>query len=329
MDLTKSDAGIIGLNSAGVWARPPVTCLHSGKLDLGELRKYADSLNAKKIDAVVVWHPADSPVHLDDSGRKAILETWVSALSPVKSVVAVISHAETTDSFADALGSAQKMAVMAQDAGAKAMIIQPPIAFRNDEQVWQKTFAYHQAILESVQIPGVLLQDYQNPDPLIYPNELADDLLTLPQVKSIWVNTFDSMAKIQNMAGILRLHPEKILISGSDRCAGHAIMTGANILISQAAAHSPDPYSELLKAYHTQDFARFMKINKIVDALGQTIIQESESLNSARILKCLAMWGTVAPHVTDGNHQPPVTVQELQKINAILTVLQKRFDQLL
>lgn len=319
---------MIDLTRTNLWIQPPSFQEPNGDINFAELNRYTGWLSGKNLDAVMLWHPSGLAGERPLEERLKCLQTWSSALGSDKFVITVITPDTNAVSFTEALQKAQELARLAQDSGASALVIQPPGSFNDDEQVWQKTFAWHQAILESVQIPGVLLQDDQLTGSLTYPVDLIDDLLTLPYVMGVWVQTFDSMTKLQDMAGVLRLHAEKRLIAGSDRCIGAALMSGADTIVSDTAAAFPEPVGELVRSYKSGQFDRFMKLHKIVDAFSQTVVREPMTSSSLRLKSALALAGVLEPSSASVPNGERLEQAELQKINTIMSVLKRRLEQI-
>lgn len=329
VDRIKSIARKIDFSSARLWVHDPLPSSDSQSQMSDSRKRLAEWINTQPVDAVVVWNYSRSESQCQDKSPGDVLRTWVSSLSGDKAVITVISHEENSTTFADILSSARNKAIEAQELGASALLLMPPTGFGSDDQVWQKTFAYHQSILEAVQIPGVLVQESPSNQTLVYPMELADDLLTLPQILGIFLNTTDSLIRIQDFAGLLRLHPEKKLLSGMDRASAAALMAGATGLVSQTALAFPELFATLLKTYFANDYQRFVPVAKIADSLSQTISHDSISNTAARLRAWLAMDKTAESiHELFLNDLQGLESQELLKFSTVSQVLKKRYSQI-
>ena len=62
----------------------------------------------------------------------------------------------------------------------------------------------------------------------------------------------------QRIAGVLRQHPTKLLITGEDRFLGYSLLLGARAALIGMGAALPDLQADLLRARAAEDWARFV-----------------------------------------------------------------------
>jgi 4-hydroxy-tetrahydrodipicolinate synthase len=328
MDRIESGEAPKALSESLLWAAVPVPCRHSGEIDTDAQNRYAHWFFRQKTDGVVVWAHTGRGLHWNENQRGLILETWHKNRTTGKFVIAAAGAPPSAKSFADALAAAREMAIQAETLGADAIMIHPPTFLRGDDQIWQKCFAFHQAVLESVKIPGVLFYLYEKAGGLSYPMDLLDDLLILPQVLGIKVATLDSVMTFQEIAGVMKLHPDKKLITGEDRFLGYSLMAGAKSALIGMASAFVAPQADLIKAWRDQDLNRFMKLSQIVDAFAMTTFRKPMEGYIGRMLACLVHEGVIPAEAAFDPDGPGLEQGEFQKIGTIIGVLQKRYAQL-
>ena len=315
------------ITTTTLWAATPVPAQKNFQIDSDSLHHYAQWLFQKPVGGVALNAHTGRGLHWAEAQRALILETWAAHRPPGKTIIAAVGAPHQPADFASALSAARDMAQQAADLGADALMVHPPTFLKGDDQVWQKTFAFHQAVLESVQIPGVLFYLYEDAGGLSYPNDLLDDLLTLPQVLGIKVATLDSVMTFQQIAGIMRLHRGKKLITGEDRFLGYSLMAGAQAALIGMASAFTEPQSAMINAYQASDYARFMKLSAIVDAFAQTTFAKPLEGYIARMLACLVHEGVLKPENANDPFGPTLDPAEFARIGTIMNVLKRRFHE--
>lgn len=328
MDRIESGDPAQSLSSSHLWAAVPVPCRASGEIDTDAQNRYAHWFFSQKADGVVVWAHTGRGLFWNENQRGQILETWHKTRTPGKFVIAAAGAPPDANSFMSALAAARDMAQQAESLGADAIMIHPPCFLRGDDQIWQKCFAFHQAVLESVRIPSVLFYLYEKAGGLSYPMDLLDDLLTMPQVMGIKVATLDSVMTFQEIAGVMKLHTDKKLITGEDRFLGYSLMAGAQSALIGMSSAFVAPQADLIKAWHEQDLPRFIKLSQIVDAFSFTTFRQPMEGYIARMLACLVHEGVLEANSAHDPFGPGLEPGEFQKIGTILKVLQRRYKGL-
>jgi len=317
------------INTTTLWAAVPVPVQKNFQIDSENLHKYAHWLFQRPIGGVVLNAHTGRGLHWADDQRELILEVWNQHRPVGKSIIAAVGAPKNAADFASACSVARDMAQQAQDCGADGLMIHPPVFLKGDQQIWQKCFAYHREVIESVQIPSLLFYLYEEAGGLSYPNDLIDDLLTLPQVLGIKVATLDSVMTFQEIAGLMRLHPQKKLITGEDRFLGYSFMAGAKAALIGMAAAFVEPQADMITTYQSGDYERFHKLSAIIDAFSQTTFRKPMEGYIARMLACLVHEGAIDAIAAHDPFGTGLEAGEFERIGTILNVLKRRYEAIL
>ncbi len=206
-------------------------------------REYAKWMARQPVAGVAVWAHTGRGLHLMPEQRRAVLGTWRAAL-PDKVIVA---GADTLEVARDA-----------KVGGADALLAFP----RRDEPV-----GFHAAL--GRELPVIAFYLYEAAGGVSYDNQTLHAILGLPEVIGIKVATLDSVVTFQRIAGLVRLHPEKLLITGEDRFLGYSLTLGARAALVGMGAALTDLQVELLRAFRTDNFAKFVRLSGVCDRFAQ------------------------------------------------------------
>src|SRR5438445_471832 len=135
---------------------------------------------------------------------------------------------------------------MARDAkagGADALLAFP----RAEDPV-----AYHQAL--GRELPVIAFYLYEAAGGVAYDNPTLHALLSLTAVVGIKVATLDSVMTFQRIAGLIREHHDKLLITGEDRLLGYSLTMGARAALVGMGAALTDGQVALLEAFRSGAF---------------------------------------------------------------------------
>src|SRR3990172_11684026 len=154
-----------------------------------------------QVAGVAVWPNTGRGPHLSAEQRRQVLATWRAAL-PMSVIVA---GANSPD-----------MARDAQAGGADALLAFP----RTEDPV-----GYHQAL--GRELPVIAFYLYEAAGGVAYHNETLHAILKLPPAIGIKVATLDSVMTFQRIAGLMRDHPGKLLITGDDSFLRYSLTMGA------------------------------------------------------------------------------------------------------
>src|SRR3989449_2247109 len=172
---------------------------------------YTTLFRSHQVAGVAVWAHTGRGPHLSRAERRRVLAAWRAAL-PMSPIVAGATSLE--------------MAVDARAGGANALLAFP----RADDPV-----GYHEALAR--ELPVIAFYLYEAAGGVAYDNQTLHAILALPSVIGIKVATLDSVMTFQRIAGLMRDHPDKLLITGEDRFLGYSLAMGARAaLIGLGAA---------------------------------------------------------------------------------------------
>src|SRR5260370_13433282 len=118
---------------------------------------------------------------------------------------------------------------------------------------------YHAAL--GAELPVIAFYIYESAGGIPYDNPTLHAILELPAVVGIKVATLDSVWTFQRLAGLMRQHPDKLLITGEDRFFGYSLTMGARCALNGLAAALTDLQANLLEAFHTEALAKFVRLS--------------------------------------------------------------------
>ncbi len=136
--------------------------------------------------------------------------------------------------------------------------------------------------------PAIVFHLYAAAGGVSYSDEVLDALLDLPEVAGIKVATLDSVMTFQRIAGLLRKHPGKRLITGEDRFLGYSIMMGATTALIGMGAALTDIQADLLQSHAAADWDRFHRLSAVCDEFAQATFTEPMEGYIRRMLWALA-----------------------------------------
>ncbi|WP_334076587.1 dihydrodipicolinate synthase family protein [Paenibacillus sanfengchensis] len=276
----------------------PVPRYRNGKIHAEAQRSYAAYLCAQNIAGVSVWVHTGRGLHLSREERALVIGTWKECLGPDQLLIAgagarpdpALNGADRVEAWRrDSLFMAEE----ARRAGADALLVFPP-AILNGLEERERNDAiveYHRELAEAG-LPLILFYLYEEAGGVKYPAALLRELLTFPQVAGIKMAALDSVMTLQEVAFLLRNEfPDKLLITGEDRMFGYSLMCGATAALVGLGAAYPNIQSDLISAYLTRDYARFMDLSARVDGYARTVFTPPMDKYILRLLTCLGAGG--------------------------------------
>ncbi|MGH7606852.1 MAG: dihydrodipicolinate synthase family protein, partial [Gemmatimonadales bacterium] len=220
--------------------------------------------------------------------RRAVLETWRTAL-PDKVIIAGAMDVAT--------------ARAARAGGADALLAFPR---RGDAA------AYHAELAS--ELPVVAFYLYEAAGGVAYDDATVHDMLALPGVIGIKIATLDSVMTFQRLAGLVREHPGKLLITGEDRFLGYSLMLGARAALIGMAAALTDLQAALLRAFASGDDRAFLRLSAQFDAFSQATFRDPMEGYIRRMLWALAADGVIPDDACDDPWGPPLPVAERERV---------------
>lgn len=253
-------------------------------LDQRAQRDYAGWMARQPVAGVAVWAHTGRGPHLSAEQRRLVLESWREAL-PDRVLVA--GARDVT------------MAIEARRGRADALLAFP----ERDDPV-----AYHTRL--SRELPLIAFWLYEAAGGVAYDDDTLHRILDLPGVIGIKVATLDSVMTFQRLAGLMRSHPDRLLITGEDRFLGYSLMMGARAALVGMGAALPDLQVRLLRACANEDWVQFQRLSTICDRLAEaTFIPPMEGY-VRRMLWAAAADGALPPEACDDPWGAPLPADE-------------------
>ena len=248
------------------------------------LQAYAAWMAAHQVAGVAVWAHTGRGPHLSADQRRRVLAAWRAAL-PMSAIVAGATSVA--------------MAAEARAGGADAILAFP----QGHDPV-----RYHEAL--GRELPVIAFYLYEAAGGVAYDNPTLHALLALPAVIGIKVATLDSVVTFQRIAGLMRDHPDKLLITGEDRFLGYSLTMGARAALIGMGAVLTDLQSALVESFRVGDFAKFVRLSGLCDRFAEaTFIPPMEGY-VRRMLWALAADGVIPDDACDDPWGPTLPPAE-------------------
>jgi 4-hydroxy-tetrahydrodipicolinate synthase len=262
------------------------------RLDGEAQRAYARWMAAHPVAGVAVWAHTGRGPHLTAEQRAEVLDTWREAM-PDRLIVA--GARDIT------------MAIEARRGRADALLAFPE---RSDP------VGHHRRL--SRELPVIAFYLYQAAGGVAYDDATLHAILDLPDVVGIKVATLDSVMTFQRIAGLLRSHPDKVLITGEDRFYGYSVMAGATAALIGMGAALPDAQAELLHAYRDRQWERFVTLSSVCDRLAQATFVEPMEGYVRRMLWAAAAEGAIPRDACDDPWGPALPAADRETVEQVI-----------
>jgi 4-hydroxy-tetrahydrodipicolinate synthase len=253
-------------------------------LDEAAQRRYARWMAGQPVAGVAVWAHTGRGPHLSAEQRALVLETWREAM-PDRVVVA--GARDLT------------MAIAARRGHADALLAFPSST---------DPVGYHARL--SRELPVIAFWLYEAAGGVAYDDATLHAILDLPGVLGIKIATLDSVMTFQRLAGLLRSHPDKLLVTGEDRFLGYSIMLGARAALVGMGAALPDLQAELLRSYAEREWDAFHARSALCDGLAEATFVPPMEGYVRRMLWAAAADGALPPEACDDPWGPPLPPEE-------------------
>jgi 4-hydroxy-tetrahydrodipicolinate synthase len=241
---------------------------------------YARWMASQEVAGVAVWTHTGRGPHLTSGQRRLVVDCWRAAL-PDRVVVAGARSLE--------------VAREARAGGADALLAFP----RTEDPV-----GWHAAL--GAELPVIAFYLYEAAGGVAYDDETLRSILALPAVIGIKVATLDSVMTFQRIAGLMRAHPGKLLITGEDRFLGYSLMLGAHSALIGMGAALTDLQCALLRAHTSGDTSSFSRLSGIMDRFGQATFVPPMEGYVRRMLWAIAAEGIIPTDACDDPWGPPL-----------------------
>lgn len=259
--------------------------LDDQRVDFDAIPPYIERLIAAGALGVAVNVDTGEGPHLTRDERRSILETIVGTAAGRIRVVAGVAGPSTADGVANAL--------IAKAAGADALLVFPIGAFLSQPLRTDIVVGYHRAIADATDMPMVLFQLQPMLGGVLYPSEVLDGLLAIPQVVAIKEASFDPMRWLALRAH-LNAAPRRItLLTGNDNFIGESFLLGAEGALLGFATLLTAEHVALQAACRAGDVARVQTLGKQIQDLADIIFAAPVADYRARTKEALSMMGWI------------------------------------
>src|SRR5207253_1514699 len=161
--------------------------------------------------------PRDPAGH--DRGRAVRVRHWAAAAdSRGEHREARSARAGAGAAGGDRVGQRPRRTVPLTPGWEWGLIPAVPVPFRGRVLAEDAPVGYHAAL--GRELPVIAFYLYEAAGGVAYDNQTLHAILALPSVMGIKVATLDSVVTFQRIAGLMRHHPDKLLITGEDRFLG-------------------------------------------------------------------------------------------------------------
>ena len=253
---------------------------------------YARWMADHQVAGVAVWSHTGRGPHLSRDERRRVLAAWRAAL-PMSQIVAGATSLD--------------MAVEAKAGGANALLAFP----RADDPV-----GYHEAL--GRELPVIAFYLYEAAGGVAYDDATLRALLDLPQVIGIKVATLDSVVTFQRIAGLMRDHPDKLLITGEDRFLGYSFTMGARAALIGMGAALTDVQVALMESFRSGDFGKFVRLSGLCDRFASATFLPPVEGYVRRILWALAADGVIPEDACDDPWGPSLPPSERDAVRSVV-----------
>ncbi|HDM70121.1 MAG TPA: dihydrodipicolinate synthase family protein [Thermotogales bacterium] len=301
---------------------PAVPCLfdEAGNLDEDANLHYAEYMSGAPVDGVAVWVHTGRGLFLNEHEREKVFSIWRRKFRD-KIVIAGagadsdVFESEGEDGYIE---RAVKMANMAKDLGADALLIFPPKPF---EDHGKKVIKYHEEI-SSVELPMILFYLYPEAGGVEYDFEILERLLGMKWVIGIKLATLYSVVKMQDISNfVVEKFPNKVLITGEDRMFGYSLIRGAKSALIGLGSVLPNIQREMMNAYFEKDYDRFVKLMITVDKIAESLFVDPMEGYIERIEYMLYLLGIVPRKNVFDPHGPGIHDGDKERIRKVLVEL--------
>jgi 4-hydroxy-tetrahydrodipicolinate synthase len=296
----------------------PVPFGRGGDVHQPGLEQYAAWMANQRIGGVAVWAHTGRGLRLTDATREHVLRVWRRSLGADRCLIAAAGAPAGELSVSLVMSAARAMAQRAADLGADALLVHPPVAFRERPDCDALILDYHSRIAEAG-LPLVLFYLYEAAGGISYRPTILIELLARSEVLGIKVATLDSIMTFQDIARLVKSHaPEKLLITGEDRFLGYSVMCGAQAALIGMAAACTDLQAELLETHRQGSAERFLALSAAIDDLAQNTFVAPMEGYIQRMLWCLVHEGVIPAEAAHDPWGPKLDFGAFERIGVLL-----------
>jgi 4-hydroxy-tetrahydrodipicolinate synthase len=296
----------------------PVPMTQAGEIHQTALERYAGWMAAQPIGGVAVWAHTGRGLRLTEVQRVQVLETWRRALPDACTLIAAAGAPVAARSPEAVMSAACAMAKSARDEGADAILVYPPLGFRDRPDRDALIVEYHARIAEAG-LAVVLFYLYEAAGGISYSPELLAKLVAQPGVAGIKIATLDSVMTFQNIVRLVKSQShETTIFTGEDRFFGYSLMAGAHSALVGIGAACSALSAELRASFFAGRADCFLATSARVDELAeQTFVAPLEGYIE-RMLWCLVHEQIIPAEAAFDPWGPRLEPGEFQRLGAFL-----------
>jgi 4-hydroxy-tetrahydrodipicolinate synthase len=300
----------------------PVPFRRDGSIHEAALKRYASWMAKEAVGGVAIWAHTGRGLRLTAGDLGRVITWWRTELPAELIVIAAAGSPPNVQQPDQVIASARTMARLAADQGAAAILVHPPLSFRDHSHRDELVLEYHARIAE-VGLPLLLFYLYEAAGGISYPPQVLAELLARPEVLGIKIATLDSVMNFQDIARLVKFQsPTKLIITGEDRFLGYSLMCGAQAALIGMAAACTRCQADLLQSYWSGQSDRFLKLSGVVDDLAQATFTEPMEGYIQRMLWCLVHQGVIPAEAAHDPWGPSLDPEEFRRVGAVVKRLE-------
>ncbi len=295
-------------------AAVPTPFSRSGDLHEGALEGYCRWMAKQAVGGVAVWAHTGRGLRLLSGDRDRVLRCWRKHLPQGSLLLAAAGGATSADSTQQIIETAYAMACRAAELGAMALLVYPPVAFRDEPDLHPLLDRYHTRIAKAG-LPLVLFYLYEAAGGISYTPKILFELLARPEVLGIKIATLDSVMTFQDIARLVSATaPGKLVITGEDRFLGYSLICGAQSALIGMAAACVEIQAELLRTHLEGRSQEFLALCPLVDDLAQQTFRAPLDGYIQRMLWCLVHQRVIPAEAAHDPWAPAVDPADFDRI---------------
>jgi 4-hydroxy-tetrahydrodipicolinate synthase len=273
------------IDLAGIIPATVTPMLDTTRIDFDAIPPYVERLVAAGALGLAVNVDTGEGPHLTRDERREVLQTVVGATAGRVRVVAGVGGPSTADGVANAR--------IAREAGADALLIFPVGAFLSQPLRTDIVVEYHRAIAAAAGLPVILFQLQPMLGGVLYPAEVLDGLLAIPEVVAIKEASFDPLRWLALKAH-LDAAPRRItLLTGNDNFIAESFLLGAQGALLGFATLLTAEHVALQAAARAGDVATVQALGRTIQRLADIMFAAPVADYRARTKVALAMQGWI------------------------------------
>ncbi len=295
----------------GFFPAVPAPLRTDGSTDQEAQASYVRYMQGQGPTGVAVWAHTGRGLMLAREQREYLLKSWRDGL-PSGTIVAGVGG-QTDDA---AVCMAEEAAVW----GADYLMAYAPVRHRGNEAA---IVEYHRR-LAAVGKPLILFFLYEAAGGVTYSLPVLRELLGLPGVAAIKMATLDSVMTFQDVASLIRevgAETGTTLITGEDRFLGYSLMCGAKGALIGMGAACTRLQHDLLRAWQSGEYGRFVELNQKVDAFAQATFLAPMEGYIQRMLWALVALGVIPETAAHDPWGPGVSRAELENVVRVMRAI--------